>query len=164
HEVGGVLAVGTALVQPQARARDPVNEDLHGPGPRLDDVLPRHDDAGHVVGPVLAGVEEDPAEPAELRLRRVRLAPPERADRARPTEQRPIGPAARAPATSGGAISIIRTSAPERPFCSRALKTISRSSEKRLGIAIVLPFRSRTEWTGPSFATTTALPYRCPRY
>ena len=50
------------------------------------------------------------------------------------------------------------------PFCLSALNTIRRSSEKRLGMAIVLPTRSRTEWIGPSLRTTKALPYRWPRY
>ena len=69
-----------------------------------------------------------------------------------------MAPAASAPATSGGAISTIFRSSGFMPYFFRTRKTISRSSEKRLGIAIVRPLRSGNVFTGPSFRTTTALP------
>ena len=71
-----------AFVEPEAGARDPVHEDLQRLGTPVDDVLPRDDHARHVVGPVLAGLEEHAPEAAQLRLRRVRLAHRERVDRA----------------------------------------------------------------------------------
>ena len=73
-------------------------------------------------------------------------------------ENASIAFAASAPATSGGAISTSFTFFGEIPFALSALKTMSRSSEKRLGIATTRPSRSLTEWIGPSFCTTTALP------
>ena len=45
-----------------------------------------------------------------------------------------------------------------RPFCLSALSTMSRSSENRLGMAMVCPANPITERTGPSLRTTTALP------
>ena len=51
-------------------------------GRLVDDVLAHDHDAGHVVGPVLAGVEEHAAEAADLGLRRVGLAHREGVDRA----------------------------------------------------------------------------------
>ena len=54
---------------------------ITGNGPLVDDVLPHDDDAGHVVGPVLARVEEHAPEAAQLRLRRERLAHRKRVDR-----------------------------------------------------------------------------------
>lgn len=68
YEVGGVLAVGFALVEPETGARDAVYQDLHYVRSRVDEVLADDEDAGHVVGPVVAGLEEDAAEATHLGL------------------------------------------------------------------------------------------------
>ena len=60
-----------------------------------------------------------------------------------------MAPAASAPATSGGDISTSFTEDGGRPCCLSALSRISRSSEKRLGTAMVRPARSGTARTGP---------------
>ena len=43
---------------PEVHGRDAVDEDLHGLRPVVDHVLPYDEDAGDVVGPVLARVEQ----------------------------------------------------------------------------------------------------------
>ena len=119
-------------------------------GPLVDHVLPHHQDAGHVVRPVLARVEEHAAEAAHLRLRRERLAHREGVDRAL---------AASAPATSGGAISTILMSLAVMPFCfmraehDQPLVGEAAGDGDRLARA-----DRRSVWIGPSFCTTTALP------
>ena len=80
-----------SLVQPQPGARNSVHQHLERLPPPVDDFLARDDHAGHVVGPVLAGVKEHAPEPAELRLRRVRLAHGERVDRAGGERARDVG-------------------------------------------------------------------------
>jgi hypothetical protein len=70
-ELRGVLAVVPAALEPRAGARDAVHERLHRVGAAVDDVLAHDQYAGHEVGPVLAGVEEHPAEAAHFRLRGV---------------------------------------------------------------------------------------------
>jgi hypothetical protein len=99
-------------------------------------------------------MEEHAPEARHLGLRRVGLAHREGVDRV-------DGEGAR---DAGGAISTSFTSLAVIPNCARTLSTMRRSSENRLGMAIVRPRRSAGERTGPSFRTTTALPYRCPRY
>jgi hypothetical protein len=66
--------------------------------------------------------------------------------------------AASAPTTSAGAISTIRISWRDIPYCFMTRKTMSRSSLKRLGIAMVRPFKSANVRAGSSLRTTTALP------
>lgn len=69
-----------------------------------------------------------------------------------------MAPAARAPETSGGAISTILMSPGFMPQTFMARKRMRRSSEKRLGMATVRPRRSAKVLTGPLLRTTTALP------
>ena len=150
-EIGGVLAARAAfgrVLEPESRARDSVDEHLHGLRFVGDGVIAHDEHTRDVIRPVFARVKENAAEAGHLRLRRIRLA----------HGNASIAFAARAPATSGGAISTIRTSLAFIPFCASALKTIRRSSEKRLGMAMTFPFRSANDFTGPSFCTTTALP------
>src|SRR5262249_14113612 len=56
-EIGRVLAVWPALLEPKSRARDSVYEHLHSVRPLVNYVLTRHKHAGHVIRPMLASMK-----------------------------------------------------------------------------------------------------------
>ncbi len=67
------------------------DEDLHRLRTPVDHVLAHDDDARHVIGPVFAGLEKDPAESAELRLGRIGLAHRKGVDRPGGERARDVG-------------------------------------------------------------------------
>ena len=72
-EIGGVFAMRLAGIEPQAGAGDAIHQRLHHLRTLVDQILPHDENAGHVVGPVFAGLEEDAAKAAQFRLRGKRL-------------------------------------------------------------------------------------------
>ena len=143
-EVGGVVPVGLPFLEPEARARDAVDEPWIASG-REAITSSRATRTQDVVGPVLARVEEDPPA-AELGLRREP-----------PMEKASIAPAS---AARRRGVHLDDPRCPSFMPYLRTRNTMRRSSEKRLGTAIVR-LEIRNVFTGPVLPHDDGAAVRC---